>query len=125
MTLSAMTVECKQFIYLFIYYFLHAQYITKQSKHKSSGTMPTVQAFHDGNCIALLDSYGKALNEVPYYLYYTPVSNKRRSLINAWCKPTAYEINAGSLINARGRGTICSNNRTCYGNKEKSAHCNN
>ena len=39
-------------------FFLHAQHVIKQSKHRSSGTMPTVQASHDGNCIAPLDSNG-------------------------------------------------------------------
>ena len=35
--------------------FLHAQHIIKQSKHRSSGKMPTVQASHVENCIAPLD----------------------------------------------------------------------
>ena len=43
-----------------------------------------------------------------------------RSLINAWCKPTVYEINAGGVAQYPHN-----NNRTCYGDKEKSVHCNN
>ena len=42
------------------------------------------------------------LTYIPYFLYYTLVSNKLRSIINASCKPTVYKINAGSLINAGG-----------------------
>ena len=49
-----------------------------------------------------------------------------RLLINAWCKPTIYEINAGSLINTGGVAQYPhNNNRICYGDKEKSIHCNN
>ena len=44
--------------------FLHAQHIIKQSNHKSSGSMPTLQASQDGNRIVPLDSYGKPLNQV-------------------------------------------------------------
>ena len=48
----------------------------------------------------------------------------RRSLTNAWCKPTVYEINAEALINAEGVAKYPrSNNCTCFGDKEKSIRC--
>ena len=70
--------------------------------------------------------FSAASGILPYFLYYTPVSNKRPSLTNAWCKPTVHEINPAFLINAGGMAQYPhSNHHTCYGDKEKSLHCNN
>ena len=67
-----------------------------------------------------------------FHLEYLPLGYRissfiRRSLTNAWCKATVYEINAGSLTNTGGlaqypRSTIAPGTN---GDKEKSAHCNN
>ena len=60
--------------------------------------------------------------------YHKIISSIRRwSLISTWCKPTSYQINAGSLINVGAWHNthmgITAPAINC--DKEKSIHCNN